>query len=38
LSDVEFCIYEGPPHNISNAVPDRRSANLRDFLKHRFGK
>jgi 3-oxoadipate enol-lactonase len=37
LADVEFCIYEGLPHNICDAVPDRCAADVRDFLRARFG-
>jgi pimeloyl-ACP methyl ester carboxylesterase len=37
LADVEFRVYEGLPHNICDAVPDRCAADLRDFLGRRFG-
>jgi 3-oxoadipate enol-lactonase len=37
LSDVEFRIYQGLPHNICDAVPDRCAADIRDFLRARFG-
>ncbi len=37
LADVEFRIYEGLPHNICDAVPDRCAADVRDFLRARFG-
>ena len=37
LADVEFRIYEGLPHNICDAVPDRCAAEIRDFLRTRFG-
>jgi len=37
LADVEFRIYEGLPHNICDAVPDRCAADVRDFLRTRFG-
>ena len=37
LRDVEFLTYEGLPHNICDAVPDRCARDLRDFLKRRFG-
>jgi 3-oxoadipate enol-lactonase len=36
LKDVEFKVYDGLPHNICDAVPDRCSADLRDFLVRRF--
>jgi 3-oxoadipate enol-lactonase len=36
LADVEFRIYEGLPHNICDAVPDRCAADVRDFLRARF--
>ena len=36
LKDVEFRIYDGLPHNICDAVPDRCAADLRDFLDRRF--
>jgi pimeloyl-ACP methyl ester carboxylesterase len=37
LADVEFRIYDGLPHNICDAVPDRCAADVRDFLRRRFG-
>jgi 3-oxoadipate enol-lactonase len=37
LGDVEFRVYDGLPHNICDAVPDRCAADLREFLKRRFG-
>jgi len=37
LADVEFRIYEGLPHNICDAVPDRCAAEVRDYLRARFG-
>jgi 3-oxoadipate enol-lactonase len=37
LRDVEFRTYEGLPHNICDAVPDRCAADVRDFLRRRFG-
>jgi 3-oxoadipate enol-lactonase len=37
LADVEFRVYEGLPHNICDAVPDRCAADLCDFLRTRFG-
>jgi 3-oxoadipate enol-lactonase len=36
LKDVEFRVYDGLPHNICDAVPDRCAADLRDFLGRRF--
>jgi 3-oxoadipate enol-lactonase len=36
LGDVEFRVYDGLPHNICDAVPDRCAADLRDFLRRRF--
>jgi len=36
LADVEFKTYEGMPHNICDAVPDRCAAGLKDFLRRRF--
>lgn len=38
LKDVEIKVYEGLPHNICDAVPDRCAADLRDFLRRRFGE
>ena len=37
LRDVEFRTYEGLPHNICDAVPDRCADAVRDFLGRRFG-
>jgi 3-oxoadipate enol-lactonase len=37
LADVEFQVYDGMPHNICDAVPDRCALDLRDFLHRRFG-
>ncbi len=37
LNDVEFRVYEGLPHNICDAVPDRCAEDVRDFLRRRFG-
>jgi 3-oxoadipate enol-lactonase len=37
LRDVEFRVYDGLPHNICDAVPDRCAADVRDFLRRRFG-
>ena len=36
LQDVEFHTYEGMPHNICDAVPDRCALEVRDFLRRRF--
>jgi 3-oxoadipate enol-lactonase len=38
LGDVEFRVYDGLPHNICDAVPDRCAGDLRDFLRRRFPK
>lgn len=38
LGDVEFRVYDGLPHNICDAVPDRCAGDVRDFLKRRFGE
>jgi pimeloyl-ACP methyl ester carboxylesterase len=37
LPDVEIRVYDGLPHNICDAVPDRCAADVRDFLRRRFG-
>ena len=37
VPDIEFRTYDGMPHNICDAVPDRCAADLRDFLRRRFG-
>jgi len=37
LPDAEFQVYDGLPHNICDAVPDRCALDVRDFLKRRFG-
>ena len=37
LGDVEFRVYDGLPHNICDAVPDRCAGDVRDFLRRRFG-
>ncbi len=37
LRDVEFRVYDGLPHNICDAVPDRCTEDVRDFLRRRFG-
>ena len=36
LGDVEFRIYDGLPHNICDAVPDRCAASVAGFLARRF--
>ena len=36
LGDVEFRVYDGLPHNICDAVPDRCAEDVRDFLRRRF--
>ena len=36
LRDVEFKVFDGLPHNICDAVPDRCAADLKDFLRRRF--
>jgi 3-oxoadipate enol-lactonase len=36
LADVEFKTYEGMPHNICDAVPDRCAADVSEFLARRF--
>jgi 3-oxoadipate enol-lactonase len=36
LRDVEFRVYDGLPHNICDAVPDRCAVDLREFLTRRF--
>ncbi len=36
LPDVEFRTYDGMPHNICDAVPDRCAADVQDFLRRRF--
>jgi 3-oxoadipate enol-lactonase len=38
LADVEFKVYEGMPHNICDAVPDRCAADVAEFLDRRFPK
>jgi 3-oxoadipate enol-lactonase len=35
LKDVEFKTYEGMPHNICDAVPDRCAVDVREFLRRR---
>ena len=38
LGDVEIRVYDGLPHNICDAVPDRCAADVRDFLRRRFAQ
>ncbi len=38
LRDVEFRTYDGLPHNICDAVPDRCAADVLEFLRRRFGR
>ncbi|MGH8619340.1 MAG: alpha/beta fold hydrolase [Burkholderiales bacterium] len=39
IANCEFIVYEGLPHNITDAVPDRCAQDLRRFLlKHKGGK
>ena len=33
--DVEFVVYDGLPHNITDAAPDRCAEDLRRFLLNR---
>ena len=37
VRDVEMRVYEGAPHNICNAFPDRCAGDVLDFLGRRFG-
>jgi 3-oxoadipate enol-lactonase len=37
VKDVEMRVYEGAPHNICDAFPDRCAADVIDFLTRRFG-
>jgi pimeloyl-ACP methyl ester carboxylesterase len=37
LTDVEMRVYEGAPHNICDAFPDRCTGDVLDFLGRRFG-
>jgi 3-oxoadipate enol-lactonase len=37
VSDVEMRVYEGAPHNICDAFPERCAADVLDFLTRRFG-
>src|SRR5690606_38383936 len=36
ILDVEAIVYEGMPHNICDAAPQRAAADTLDFLKRRF--
>jgi 3-oxoadipate enol-lactonase len=38
LADVEFRVYDGLPHNICDAVPDRCATDVHDFLRRRFAE
>jgi pimeloyl-ACP methyl ester carboxylesterase len=38
VPDVDMRIYDGAPHNICDAFPDRCAADLLDFLTRRFGR
>jgi 3-oxoadipate enol-lactonase len=37
VPDIEMRVYEGAPHNICDAFPDRCTADVLDFLSRRFG-
>jgi 3-oxoadipate enol-lactonase len=37
VKDVEMRVFEGAPHNICDAFPDRCTADVLDFLTRRFG-
>ena len=37
VPDVEMRVYDGAPHNICDAYPDRCAADVLDFLGRRFG-
>jgi 3-oxoadipate enol-lactonase len=37
VRDVEMRVYDGAPHNICDAFPDRCAADVLDFLTRRFG-
>ena len=37
MPDVEMRVYEGAPHNICDAFPDRCAGDVLDFLSRRFG-
>jgi 3-oxoadipate enol-lactonase len=38
VRDVEMVTYDGAPHNICDAFPDRCAADVLDFLARRFGR
>jgi 3-oxoadipate enol-lactonase len=38
VRDVEMRVYDGAPHNICDAFPDRCAGDVRDFLTRRFGR
>jgi 3-oxoadipate enol-lactonase len=38
LADVEMHVYDGLPHNICDAVPDRCATDVAGFLARRFGR
>jgi 3-oxoadipate enol-lactonase len=38
VPDVEMLVYDGAPHNICDAFPDRCAADVLDFLSRRFGR
>jgi pimeloyl-ACP methyl ester carboxylesterase len=38
LPDVEMTVYDGAPHNICDAYPDRCARDALDFLQRRFGR
>jgi len=38
VKDVEMRVYDGAPHNICDAFPDRCAADVLDFLTRRFGR
>jgi pimeloyl-ACP methyl ester carboxylesterase len=37
VPDVEMRIYDGAPHNICDAFPERCASDVLDFLGRRFG-
>ena len=37
VPDVEMRVYEGAPHNICDAFPERCAGDALDFLTRRFG-
>jgi pimeloyl-ACP methyl ester carboxylesterase len=37
IKDVELTVYDGAPHNIGEAFPERCAATLLDFLRRKFG-